>query len=104
MTPDHLAYVIYTSGSTGRPKGVQVPRGALTNLLWSMRDWLGLSAQDRVLALTTMSFDIAGLRVVAAAAGRGRGRGGQPRGGGRWHTRSATCSTGTTSRSCRRRR
>ncbi|HEX7505320.1 MAG TPA: amino acid adenylation domain-containing protein [Polyangia bacterium] len=60
VQPDHLAYVIYTSGSTGKPKGVEVPRGALTNLLWSMRDWLGLTAEDRLLAVTTISFDIAG--------------------------------------------
>jgi hypothetical protein len=60
VQPDNLAYVIYTSGSTGKPKGVEVPRGALTNLLWSMRDWLGLTAQDRLLAVTTISFDIAG--------------------------------------------
>ena len=59
VQPDHLAYVIYTSGSTGKPKGVEVPRGALTNLLWSMRDWLALTAEDRLLAVTTISFDIA---------------------------------------------
>lgn len=63
VTPEHLAYVIYTSGSTGRPKGVQVARGALTNLLWSMRDWFRLRETDRVLALTTISFDIAGLEL-----------------------------------------
>jgi amino acid adenylation domain-containing protein len=61
--PEHLAYVIYTSGSTGKPKGVQVPRGALTNLLWSMREWLQLSEHDRLLAVTTISFDIAGADV-----------------------------------------
>jgi amino acid adenylation domain-containing protein len=63
VRPDHLAYVIYTSGSTGRPKGVEVPRGALTNFLWSMRNWLGLTSEDRWLAVTTISFDIAGLEV-----------------------------------------
>jgi amino acid adenylation domain-containing protein len=61
VEPDHLAYLLYTSGSTGKPKGVAVPRGALTNLLWCMRDWLGLTASDRLLAVTTISFDIAGL-------------------------------------------
>lgn len=61
VTPDHLAYVLYTSGSTGRPKGVQVPRGALTNLLWAMRSQLEITAQDRILAVTTISFDIAGM-------------------------------------------
>ncbi len=61
VAPEQLAYVIYTSGSTGKPKGVEVPRGALTNLLWSMREWLGLTAADRLLAVTTISFDIAGV-------------------------------------------
>ncbi len=62
-TPDHLAYVIYTSGSTGRPKGVQIPHGALLNLLLSFQADLGLDAQDRLLAVTSLSFDIAGLEV-----------------------------------------
>ena len=61
--PEHLAYLIYTSGSTGKPKGVQVPRGALTNFLWSMRESLQLSERDRLLAVTTISFDIAGLEI-----------------------------------------
>lgn len=59
VRPEHLAYSIYTSGSTGKPKGVQVPRGALTNLLCSMREWSQLSERDRVLAITTISFDMA---------------------------------------------
>jgi amino acid adenylation domain-containing protein len=61
VEPGDLAYVIYTSGSTGKPKGVEIPRGALTNLLWSMRDWLALGETDRLLAVTTISFDIAGV-------------------------------------------
>ena len=63
VRPEHLAYVIYTSGSTGKPKGVQVPRGALTNFLWSMRESLQLTGRDRLLAVTTISFDIAGLEI-----------------------------------------
>ena len=61
--PEDLAYAIYTSGSTGKPKGVQIPRGALTNLLWSMREWLQLSERDRLLVVTTVSFDIAGVDI-----------------------------------------
>jgi len=60
VAPEALAVVIFTSGSTGRPKGVQISRGALLNLLWSMREWLALTASDRLLAVTTISFDIAG--------------------------------------------
>jgi amino acid adenylation domain-containing protein len=56
-----LAYVIYTSGSTGQPKGVMVPRRALNNLLWSLRDWYHFGPSDVLLAITTIAFDIAGL-------------------------------------------
>jgi amino acid adenylation domain-containing protein len=59
VKPDDLGYVIYTSGSTGKPKGVQLPRKAMTNLLWTMREWLQLTNRDRLLAVTTISFDIA---------------------------------------------
>lgn len=61
--PDDLAYVIYTSGSTGLPKGVMVPHGALTNFLMSMAERPGLTERDRLLAVTTYSFDIAGLEL-----------------------------------------
>ncbi len=62
--PDDLAYVIYTSGSTGKPKGVQVPHSALVNFLTSMRTRQpGISADDRLLAVTTLSFDIAELEL-----------------------------------------
>ncbi len=60
---EDLAYVIYTSGSTGRPKGVRIPNRALTNFLRAMRDEPGLSADDRLVAVTTLSFDIAGLEM-----------------------------------------
>ncbi|MDC0774070.1 amino acid adenylation domain-containing protein, partial [Streptomyces sp. HD] len=62
-TPDDLAYVIYTSGSTGTPKGVGVPRKALTNLLLAMRDRLGVTAEDRLLSVTTVMFDISNLEL-----------------------------------------
>jgi amino acid adenylation domain-containing protein len=61
--PVQAAYVIYTSGSTGRPKGVEVPAGALANFLASMRHSPGIGAGDRVLAVTTVAFDIAGLEL-----------------------------------------
>jgi len=63
VTGEHLAYVLYTSGSTGKPKGVAIPRRALLNLLWSMREQLQFSAADVLLAVTTISFDIAGLEI-----------------------------------------
>ncbi|MCG3209093.1 MAG: D-alanine--poly(phosphoribitol) ligase subunit 1 [Anaerolineae bacterium] len=61
--PENLAYVIYTSGSTGRPKGVQIPHRAAVNFIWSMRRQPGLSAGDVLLAVTTLSFDIAVLEL-----------------------------------------
>jgi amino acid adenylation domain-containing protein/non-ribosomal peptide synthase protein (TIGR01720 family) len=62
-SPDNPAYVIYTSGSTGRPKGVVVPHGSLTNFLDDMGRRFGLTPTDRLLAVTTVSFDIAGLEL-----------------------------------------
>jgi len=61
--PDDPAYVIYTSGSTGRPKGVAVPHRALANFLHAMQREPGLRADDVVAAITTISFDIAGLEL-----------------------------------------
>ncbi len=63
IATNNLAYVIYTSGSTGKPKGVQLPERALANFLMSMRVEPGISAADRTLALTTISFDIAALEI-----------------------------------------
>ncbi|MET7938470.1 AMP-binding protein, partial [Streptomyces sp. NPDC005322] len=57
------AYVIYTSGSTGRPKGVVVPQASLVNFLVAMADRFQLTGDDRLLAVTTVGFDIAGLEL-----------------------------------------
>jgi amino acid adenylation domain-containing protein len=61
--PESLAYVIYTSGSTGRAKGVEIQHKALVNFLHSMRQRPGLTHQDILLSVTTISFDIAGLEL-----------------------------------------
>lgn len=58
-----LAYVLYTSGSTGKPKGVEVSHRALTNFLCSMLERPGCRTDEVLLAVTTLSFDIAGLEL-----------------------------------------
>ncbi|QYN39145.1 non-ribosomal peptide synthase/polyketide synthase [Pseudonocardia sp. DSM 110487] len=67
--PATAAYVIYTSGSTGRPKGVVVEHGNLANFLAAARDTLPLTPEDRLLAVTTLSFDIAVLELMLPLAG-----------------------------------
>jgi amino acid adenylation domain-containing protein len=62
--PESIAYVIYTSGSTGRPKGVSVPHRAVANFIHAMRIAPGVHADDRLLAVTTLSFDIAVLELL----------------------------------------
>ncbi|MBK4215970.1 amino acid adenylation domain-containing protein [Paracoccus caeni] len=66
--PDRIAYVIFTSGSTGRPKGVPVSHAALSNLIASMADLPGMGQGDRLLALTTIAFDIAALEIFLPLA------------------------------------
>ncbi len=61
--PEDLAYVIYTSGSTGSPKGVGIAHRSLVNCLNSMRDQLAFTERDTLLAVTTISFDIAGIEI-----------------------------------------
>ncbi len=58
-----LAYVIYTSGSTGRPKGVEVEHRNVVNFLRCMMREPGFGRDDVLLAVTTPSFDIAGLEL-----------------------------------------
>jgi thioesterase domain-containing protein/phenylacetate-coenzyme A ligase PaaK-like adenylate-forming protein/acyl carrier protein len=61
--PDSLCYVIYTSGSTGTPKGVCVSHRALANVLHSMSREPGLTAHDKLLAVTSLTFDISGVEL-----------------------------------------
>ena len=62
-TSSNLAYVIYTSGSTGKPKGVEVGHASVVNLLESMMREPGMKSGEKLLAVTTISFDIAGLEL-----------------------------------------
>src|SRR6185503_17969012 len=69
LDPQHPAYVIYTSGSTGTPKGVVVEHASLTNFLGSMAEQVELTADDRLLAVTTIGFDIAALELYLPLLG-----------------------------------
>jgi amino acid adenylation domain-containing protein len=71
-TPDNVAYIIYTSGSTGLPKGVQITHASLINFLTSMRNLLGFAEGDTLLAVTTLSFDIAALELLLPLTVGGR--------------------------------
>jgi amino acid adenylation domain-containing protein len=61
LTP---AYMIYTSGSTGQPKGVVVPHATVANFLHGMAERPGFAAGDRLVAVTTLSFDISVLELL----------------------------------------
>ncbi|QFU88623.1 amino acid adenylation domain-containing protein [Amycolatopsis sp. YIM 10] len=72
VPPDFLAYVIYTSGSTGKPKGVEVTRGGLVNLVRSLAGEIALKPDDALVAVTSVSFDIAGFELYAPLITGGR--------------------------------
>jgi amino acid adenylation domain-containing protein len=66
--PGNLAYLIYTSGSTGRPKGVEVSHAGVVNFLCAMARRLAIGPGDTLLAVTTLSFDIAVLELLLPLA------------------------------------
>ncbi|WP_330451541.1 MULTISPECIES: non-ribosomal peptide synthetase/type I polyketide synthase [unclassified Streptomyces] len=57
-TPEDLAYVIFTSGSTGRPKGVMIDHRGALNTVADVNERFGVGADDRILALSSLSFDL----------------------------------------------
>ncbi len=58
-----LAYVLHTSGSTGQPKGVAIEQRSFVNLLHALRQWPGMQPADVLVAVTTLSFDMAGVEL-----------------------------------------
>ncbi|WP_437606751.1 amino acid adenylation domain-containing protein [Sorangium sp. So ce834] len=58
QAPHDLAYVIFTSGSTGKPKGVAIDHRGAVNTLDDVNERLGVGASDRVLSLSSLSFDL----------------------------------------------
>ncbi len=63
--PDTTAYIIYTSGSTGVPKGVPISHRNIVNLTASMLQEPGMTAEDKFLAITSLSFDILGYELYS---------------------------------------
>jgi amino acid adenylation domain-containing protein len=63
VNPENLGYVLFTSGSSGKPKGVEISHRAVANFLNSVREVPGMTAQDTLLSVTTLSFDIFGLEI-----------------------------------------
>ncbi|WP_165438742.1 non-ribosomal peptide synthetase [Albibacterium indicum] len=63
LTTDRTAYLLYTSGSTGKPKGVQIKHPSLTNFLLSVQKEPGIKENDVLLAVSTISFDIAATEI-----------------------------------------
>ena len=68
----HLAYILYTSGSTGHPKGAEIEHAALVNLLRSMQRKPGFAADDSLLALATIGFDLSVYELLLPLVSGGR--------------------------------
>lgn len=58
VSPDELAYIIFTSGSTGKPKGVVISHDGAMNTIEAVNRTFDVQPQDRVLALSDLSFDL----------------------------------------------
>ncbi|KKZ75270.1 hypothetical protein VO63_03555 [Streptomyces showdoensis] len=72
LLPRHPAYVIYTSGTTGVPKGVVVEHANAVNFVATVEDHFGAEGMARVLASTSLSFDVSVFEIVATLALGGR--------------------------------
>ncbi|MFI1735532.1 amino acid adenylation domain-containing protein [Streptomyces acidicola] len=66
VTADDLAYVMFTSGSTGTPKGVAVTHGAVVNGVRDLRRTVGVEAGSRMLAGTSVNFDVSVFEIFTA--------------------------------------
>ncbi|MBE9049091.1 amino acid adenylation domain-containing protein [Nostocales cyanobacterium LEGE 11386] len=71
QTLDDLAYLIYTSGSTGFPKGVMINHRGVVNTILDINQRFGVNATDRVLALSSLSFDLSVYDIFGTLAAGG---------------------------------
>jgi amino acid adenylation domain-containing protein len=71
QTPEDLAYVIFTSGSTGHPKGVVIDHRGAVNTILDLNHRFGVGSQDRVLALSSLSFDLSVYDIFGTLAAGG---------------------------------
>ncbi|NJP19802.1 MAG: amino acid adenylation domain-containing protein, partial [Hydrococcus sp. CRU_1_1] len=69
--PEDLAYVIYTSGSTGTPKGVAIDHRGAVNTILDINRRFNLTQQDRILALSSLSFDLSVYDIFGTLAAGG---------------------------------
>lgn len=69
--PRQLAYVIFTSGSTGEPKGVMVDHQSALNTITDINQRFGVGPDDRVLALSSLSFDLSVYDIFGTLAAGG---------------------------------
>ena len=69
--PRDLAYVIFTSGSTGKPKGVMIDHRGALNTVHDVNERFGIGPADRVLGLSSLSFDLSVYDVFGLLAAGG---------------------------------
>ncbi|NEO77705.1 MAG: amino acid adenylation domain-containing protein [Moorea sp. SIO4G3] len=66
-----LAYIIYTSGSTGIPKGVMIDHQGAVNTIIDINQRFGVTADDRVLAVSALNFDLSVYDIFGTLAAGG---------------------------------
>ncbi|MBK6016196.1 non-ribosomal peptide synthetase [Streptomyces sp. MBT53] len=68
LRPDNVAYVMYTSGSTGTPKGVAITHHGVVNGVTRLASSVGLEPGSRMLAGTSVNFDVSVFEIVTTLA------------------------------------
>ncbi|MEW2527590.1 amino acid adenylation domain-containing protein [Streptomyces sp. NPDC047071] len=66
VRPGNIAYVMYTSGSTGVPKGAVITHACVVHDVAHLADLMDLRPGQRVLASTSVSFDVSVFEIMAA--------------------------------------